>query len=123
MSTSILIIDDDEDIRIMVGEVLRRAGYQTAEAANGRLGIKKLREAPADLIVTDLIMPEQEGLETIMEIRRRFPRMKIVAMSGGGHDGVMDFLPMAKKLGASRTLNKPFSTTQLLTAVREALVE
>ena len=117
----ILIIDDDEDVRTMVKEVLSRAGYQTAEATNGRVGIKLQKENPADLIVTDLIMPEQEGLETIMEIRRLFPQAKIMAMSGGGHDGVLDFLPMARKLGASRTLNKPFTTAQLLSAVKEVL--
>lgn len=105
----------------MVREVLNRAGYKTDEAANGRFGIKRQKEAPADLIITDLIMPEQEGLETIMEIRRLFPQTKIMAMSGGGHDGVMDFLPMARKLGATRTLNKPFTTTQLLSAVKEVL--
>jgi CheY-like chemotaxis protein len=117
----ILIIDDDEDVRAMVREVLSRAGYDTTEAANGRVGIKLQKESPADLILTDLIMPEQEGLETIMEIRRLFPKTRIVAMSGGGHDGVMDFLPMARKLGASKTLNKPFTTVQLLAAVREVL--
>lgn len=117
----ILIIDDDEDVRTMVVEVLARAGYQTAEATNGRAGIKLQKETPADLIVTDLIMPEQEGLETIMEIRRLFPQTKIMAMSGGGHDGVLDFLPMARKLGASRTLSKPFTTEQLLAAVRDVL--
>jgi CheY-like chemotaxis protein len=117
----VLIIDDEPEIRTLVQHVLNGAGYETVQAGDGREGIALLRKDPADLIITDLIMPGQEGLETIMEIRRFYPKMKIVAMSGGGHGGVLDFLPMASQLGAARTLPKPFTRDQLLTAVREAL--
>lgn len=116
----VLIIDDEEDIRSMVQHMLNRAGYDTASAGDGREGLRILRDKPVDLIITDLIMPGQEGLETIMEVRRLFPATKIIAISGGGHNGVLDFLPIASQLGATRTLAKPFTREQLLGAVREA---
>jgi DNA-binding NtrC family response regulator len=121
MARRILIIDDEEDIRILMQHMLKREGYDTAVAAEGREGLKIQRQAPADLIITDLMMPGQEGLETIMEIRRVFPQTKIIAMSGGGQGGVLDFLPIATQLGAARTIAKPFTHDQLLTAVREVL--
>ncbi len=115
----VLIIDDEPEIRLLLQRVLEGAGYETALAADGREGIALMRQQPADLMITDLMMPGQEGLETIIEIRRLYPRTKIIAMSGGGHGGVLDFLPMATQLGAARTLAKPFTHEQLLTAVRE----
>jgi CheY-like chemotaxis protein len=121
MTGRILIIDDEEDIRAMIQHMLNRQGYETAVAREGSEALKLQRQAPADLIITDLMMPGQEGLETIMEIRRLFPLTKIIAMSGGGHGGVLDFLPIAAQLGASRTMAKPFTNDQLLTAVREVL--
>jgi DNA-binding NtrC family response regulator len=117
----ILIIDDEDYIRAMVQQMLDRAGYATAVASDGREALVLQRAQPADAILTDLMMPGQEGLETIMEIRRLYPATKIIAMSGGGHGGVLDFLPIATQLGAARTLAKPFSREQLLAAVREAL--
>lgn len=107
----------------MLQHMLERDGYQTASACEGREGIKLQRQAPADLIITDLMMPGQEGLETIMEIRRLFPATKIIAMSGGGQGGVLDFLPIATQLGAARTMAKPFTHDQLLATVREVLGE
>jgi DNA-binding NtrC family response regulator len=117
----ILVIDDEENIRTMVQQMLKRAGYDAAAAGDGSEGIRLQREKPADLVITDLIMPGQEGLETIMEIRRSFPRTKIIAISGGGHAGVLDFLPIATQLGALRTLPKPFTHQQLLALVKEVL--
>jgi CheY-like chemotaxis protein len=117
----VLIIDDEVEIRTLVQHVLIGAGYDTAMAGDGREGLEIQRKQPADLIITDLIMPGQEGLETIIEIRRLFPKTKIIAMSGGGHGGVLDFLPMASQLGAARTLAKPFTHEGLLTAVREVM--
>jgi DNA-binding NtrC family response regulator len=121
MTRRILIIDDEEDIRALVQHMLNREGYETASAAEGREGLRLQRQAPADLIITDLMMPGQEGLETIMEIRRLFPHTKIIAMSGGGQGGVLDFLPIATQLGAARTMAKPFTHEQLITTVREVL--
>ncbi|HVW20141.1 MAG TPA: response regulator [Opitutaceae bacterium] len=117
----VLVIDDEENIRTMVQQMLRRAGYDAIAAADGSEGIRLQRERPADLVITDLIMPGQEGLETIMEIRRSFPKTKIIAISGGGHAGVLDFLPIATQLGALRTLPKPFTHQQLLALVKEVI--
>jgi CheY-like chemotaxis protein len=117
----ILIIDDEEDIRVMLQHMLGREGYQTVTASEGREGLKQQRQAPADLIITDLMMPGQEGLETIMEIRRLYPNTKIIAMSGGGQGGVLDFLPIAVQLGAARAMAKPFTHDELMSAVKEVL--
>jgi DNA-binding NtrC family response regulator len=118
---SILIIDDDDHVRLMLEQTLERAGYATIAVGDGKEALRVQREAPADLVLTDLIMPEKDGLETISEIRRLFPNGKIIAMSGGGRYGNLDFLPVAKKLGASRTLAKPFTREKLLETVREVL--
>jgi DNA-binding NtrC family response regulator len=123
MKRRVLIVDDEDDIRAMVQHMLKREGYDTAVANEGREALKIQREDPADLIITDLMMPGQEGLETIMEIRRLYPETKIIAMSGGGHGGVLDFLPIAAQLGAARTMAKPFTHEQLLSTVREVFGE
>jgi DNA-binding response OmpR family regulator len=105
----------------MLAQTLVRAGYEIVAAGDGREGLRMHRASPADLILTDLIMPEKEGLETIVEIRRDFPQSRVIAMSGGGRHHPEDFLPVARKLGAARTLAKPFTRDDLLTAVREVL--
>jgi DNA-binding NtrC family response regulator len=117
----ILIIDDDVHILRMLRQTLERKGYEVIEASNGKEGIRLYREEPADLIITDLIMPEKEGIETIKELRRDFPQLKIIAISGGGRIGAEAYLPMAKKLGAMRTFIKPIAREELLEAVRELL--
>ncbi len=115
----ILIIDDDDGLRRMLVQMLVRAGYDVAEASNGRDGLFRLRETSADLVVTDLIMPEQEGLETIMAIRHEFPAMKVVAMSGGARLSGFDFLPAAVGLGALVALKKPFGREEFLAVVEK----
>jgi len=117
----ILLIEDDDQLRRMMREVLEQDGYVVAEAQNGRLGVTHYRAAPADLVVTNIIMPEQEGLETIRILRQEFPAVKIIAISGGGQRGVLNFLAVAQHLGAWRTLRKPFALQELRTAVSEAL--
>ena len=117
----ILVIDDDEQLRRMLCMALRRAGYVVVEAGNGNEGLERFREAPTDLIITDLLMPEKEGLETIMDIRREFPDAKIIAMSGGGRAGNLNFLRVAERLGAQRTIAKPFNLQALLAAVQDLL--
>lgn len=117
----ILIIDDDVHILRMLRQTLERKGYEVIEASNGKEGIRLYREEPADLIITDLIMPEKEGIETIKELRRDFPQLKIIAISGGGRIGPEVYLSMAKKLGAMRTFIKPIAREELLEAVRELL--
>lgn len=117
----ILIIDDDNQVRGMLRQTLERAGYDVLDAPNGKEGIKLYRQDPADLVITDLIMPEKEGIETIIELRRDFPAVKIIAISGGGRNDPEEYLHMAKTLGAQRTFTKPFERKELLEAVRELI--
>ncbi|MCK4728855.1 MAG: response regulator [Desulfobacterales bacterium] len=117
----ILVIDDDDQIRAMLQQVLQREGYEVIEAADGKPGMRLFRERGAELIITDIIMPEKEGLETIMELRRDFPSVKIIAMSGGGHVSPKEYLYLAKKLGAQHTLCKPFTRQEILRAIRDVL--
>jgi len=93
------------------------------EAADGNEGLRLLRAQSADLVVTDLVMPEKEGLETIMELKRRFPGIKIIAMSGGGHNQPCTYLDLARKLGAGHALEKPIDRQAFLDAVRQSLAQ
>jgi DNA-binding NtrC family response regulator len=119
----ILIIDDEDQPRRMLQQVLMRAGYEVVEARDGNEGLQCFREAPTDVIITDILMPEKEGLETIIDLRRAFPTVKIIAISGGGRTGNLNFLDIAKRLGAQRTLQKPFDLQDMLGAVSELLQE
>lgn len=117
----ILIIDDDEQLRLMLRLTLQRGGHEVQEAANGEDGLNAHREEPADLIVCDLYMPEKEGLETIREMRARFPTVKIIAMSGGTPKASEDLLPLAQAFGAAATLKKPFKPSTLLDLIAKIL--
>ena len=117
----ILIIDDDDQVRTMLRRTLEADGHEVDEASNGTEGIANYHANPADLIITDIYMPEKEGLETIIELRRDFPDVRILAISGGSRDMDLDFLPVAAKLGAEKTLTKPIERRALLSAVHELL--
>ena len=117
----ILIIDDDPQARALLRQALERAGHTVLEAADGQEGLQYYRASPTDLIITDILMPEREGLETIMALRKEFPDVKIIAISGGGRAGRLDFLDIAARLGAQRTFRKPFNLRELLAAVREVV--
>lgn len=117
----ILVIDDDEQMRKLVRQVMEWAGYEVLEAADGREGMSLQRRQNADLIITDLIMPEQEGLETITLLKKEYPRIKIIAISGGGRIGPEAYLPAAQELGADRVFSKPFDVRELATTVKELL--
>jgi DNA-binding response OmpR family regulator len=117
----ILIVDDDHSFRKMLWLVLVKWGYDAVEAANGKEAEKLHRFLPADLLLTDLIMPEQEGLETIQQFRRLHPAVKIIAMSGGGRSDPRDFLKTAKLFGADRTFAKPFALEELAAAIAQLL--
>ena len=119
----ILVIDDDELLRGALRTALEGAGYDVMEAADGKAGLRLQRESGADLVVVDIFMPEQDGLEVIRGLRAEAPQPKIVAISGGGRIGQIDALRAAAAFGASRTLQKPFEPRELLTAVRELLAE
>ena len=118
---TILIIDDDQSLRDSLRRTLRREGYTVVEAAEGVEGLKVLKSHPVDVVLVDLFMPGKEGLETIAELRRSHPGIKIIAMSGGGEKGHMDVLKAAKLMGARRTLAKPFSREDLIEALDDLL--
>lgn len=117
----ILVIDDDEMLRGMLVQTLERAGYQVIEAPHGEAGLKLFRADPADLVITDLIMPEKEGVETMLELRRDYPHLPIIVVSGGSRASGRDYLPIARQLGVRCALAKPFSRQEILDAIREAL--
>jgi DNA-binding response OmpR family regulator len=119
--SKILVIDDDKLIRSMVSQTLIAQGYEVIEAGDGNEGVDLYCSSNPDLVITDIIMPEKEGLETIKEIRDRSPQARILAISGGGRLGTMDFLQIARKLGADRILHKPFDPDELLDMVEDTL--
>jgi DNA-binding response OmpR family regulator len=113
--TKILLVEDEERIRSLLKEVLESEGYEVQEASSGKEALQSHARSSPDLILTDIVMPDTEGIEMIIKIRKSDPNVKIVAMSGG------DYLDMAKKLGADCTLTKPFSNQTLLDAVKATL--
>ena len=117
----ILIIDDDAKIRKLIRRFLEKEGYEVVEASNGRIALDMQREEPADLIITDIFMPEKEGTEFIMDMSHEFPKVKVIAMSGGGNVADIDFLQLAHNLGALKTFQKPFEHKELIAAVKELL--
>lgn len=116
---SILVIEDDEDLRRVLEQTLVSAGYQVRTAEDGKQAIPLCRAQAPDLVITDIYMPNKDGLEVIMELRAGFPRVKIVAISG--QISRKNMLPVAGTLGAIRTLAKPFDPSELLAAVEEVL--
>lgn len=121
--TKILVIDDDAAVRETVSLILAADGYDVVSAADGDCGMAVYRRERPDLVITDIIMPEQEGIQTIGEIRSAQPNAKIIAMSGSGRIGRVDFLEMAELLGASETIAKPFDPDELLTCVKACLAK
>jgi CheY-like chemotaxis protein len=115
-----LIIDDDPGIRTFLREVLEEAGYTVRLAGNGREGLRLLQTHAADLVITDILMPEQDGLDVTMALRRLSPQTRIVAISGGTAE--FDYLDVAKELGAHRTLRKPLVVSDLLEVIQQELV-
>ncbi|MEN8761849.1 MAG: response regulator [Thiogranum sp.] len=128
---SILIIDDEEDIRDALKMVLERAGYEVKVASNGDEAIKLQREQPAQLVITDIIMPEKDGVLTIKEMREEYPGLRIIAISGGGGVEPLAYKPgaitttaylaAAKEVGADRVFTKPFDRKDLIQAVADLL--
>ncbi len=117
----ILIIDDEPYILLMLKKMLERAGYEVDLASNGREGMALFEKATADLVITDIIMPDKEGLELILEMKKQRPALKIIAMSGGGRISPESYLECAKHFGAARVFQKPFRQKELMLAVRELM--
>ena len=121
-SCRILVIDDDPAFRALMRVMLETSGYEVQEAGDGKAGVARYREEPSDVVITDILMPEQEGLETIRDLRHLDPQAKIIAMSVGG-EGPTGYLSIAVKFGAHRILHKPFSRDELLAAVADVLAD
>ncbi len=118
----ILVIDDNQDMRELVQVILETAGYQVDLASDGVTGIAAQRKAPFDLVITDIFMPEQDGIETIVQLLAEFPNLQVIALSGGGHlNRSLGYLRTAMEIGAHAILSKPFEREHLLGAVRDLL--
>jgi DNA-binding NtrC family response regulator len=117
----ILLIDDDATIRRMLRVVLEREGHEVREASNGRDALRLERESPADLVITDIFMPEMDGVELILALRRHAPNLKVIAMSGGGDTKQTEVLDVAQPFGAFASIHKPFALDEMLTIVGRAL--
>lgn len=115
----VLIIDDNKDILHMLRLILESAGHTVYEATHGEAGIRVFRQERPEIVITDIFMPVQDGLETICILKREFPTVKIVAISGGGQSGRLEYLEVARKIGADRVLAKPFSKAVLLEALQD----
>ncbi len=118
----ILLIDDDHAVRTMLRLTLIHFGHTVFEACNGREGLEMFKHANADLVITDIVMPEKEGLEVLIELQKKqVPPVKIIAISGGGRQKAKDYLRLAKLMGAAKVLAKPFSNEVLMAAINELL--
>jgi len=118
----ILIIDDDALLRSTLAANLASAGHIVEQAEDGRAGTAHFRSEPADLVLTDLVMPNQEGIETIVTLKREFPGVRVIAMSGAARNSAL-YLELARKLGAVCVLEKPFTRDLLLQTVADALAQ
>ena len=117
----VIVIDDDPAVRNVIVAAFNRVGCETRWAIDGRSGVRLFNAEPAHLVVTDIVMPNQEGIETIMQLKRRERPPRVIAISGGGRRGGQDFLVWASHLGADAILPKPFRTSQLIELARALL--
>jgi DNA-binding response OmpR family regulator len=117
----ILLIEDDKELRSMLRTALVRKDFNVLEADNGKEAMIQFKPGITDLVITDLIMPEEDGLEVIMKIREKKPGIKIIAISGGGKAGPGSYLNLAKALGADAVFSKPFSVGELVSKIESLL--
>ena len=115
----VLVVDDNEDLRATVQALLQADGFDVAVAADGEAALAEHRLRPADVVITDLFMPDKDGIETIIELKKLYPGVKIVAMSGWTSTQGSDYLQVAREIGASVTLQKPFDPAELSRVVRQ----
>ncbi len=120
---SVLVVDDEPGMREMVKQLLLNEGYHVLEASNGKHAMEFLKNESPELVITDIIMEEMDGVEIIMEIRENYPDVKIIAMSGGSKISSEDYLESASDLGADRIFNKPFALSDMLSAIKELIEE
>jgi len=119
----VLIIDDEQPVREVLRDILEEANYTVYEAEDGEKGVKRALMLRPDLIITDILMPKLGGLSLIGEVRKGYPRAKVIAISGGGKNGQLNFLKTAQTYRGVRTLNKPFENKELLKMAEELLAE
>ncbi len=117
----ILVVDDVELERLVIRNILESAGHVVVEAENGVAAIAAQEADPFDLVITDIVMPKKEGVETIIELKRAYPALKIIAVSSGGSRKNPDYLKLAQKFGADKILSKPISMVELLDQVNACL--
>lgn len=117
----VLLVDDEPAVLEILRQTLLAEGYEVSVAANGREAVERMKEQLFDLVLTDLIMPEKDGIQTILELRGIDPFVPVIAMSGGTAAGDGDFLPLARQLGAKAVLSKPFEYRTFMESVRGAL--
>jgi len=118
---SVIVIDDQEPIRRIVRSALERAGHEVREADDGELGLQLLERHAADVVLSDIFMPGMDGIQMLRQIRKRFPAVKVIVMSGGDSSGMLDLRRDAELLGAVKSLAKPFTTHEIVAAVNSAL--
>ena len=119
--TRILVIDGNALVRTILRQTLEQVEYEVDEEADGEEGMKLLNASPADLVIMDIFMPDKEGIQTIREVRERFPQVKLLAISAGGSRIHLDMLTPARAMGPHGTLAKPFQRQELLDAVNAVL--
>lgn len=119
----ILVVDDDGAIRGAIRRLLMLEGFEVIEAINGREAIAKYRQDPVDLVITDIWMPDKDGLEVIRELRQVTPDLPMIAMSGGSSRGQLDFLNHAEAFGACQVLQKPFKIEDLVSSVKQFVAD
>src|SRR5467141_4027920 len=117
----ILVIDDQEPIRRVVRRALEQDGHEVFDASDGELGMEILESQSFEIVITDIFMPGQDGIVTLREIRKRFPSLKVIVMSGGDSTGTLDLRQDAEFLGAVRSLQKPFTAREIADLVRSVL--
>ena len=119
----ILVVDDDARLRAGLQDILTQAGYDVEIAGNGEEACQAFKRLPVDLLITDILMPEKEGIETISALRRVCPGLPIIAISGGGKESPMFYLEMAREFGADVAIQKPFSKAQIIEAVEDLIMK
>lgn len=118
----VLVIDDDIPTCHILRQALERAGYDVVEAYEGHEGVRHCQKSHFDVVITDILIPDKEGLGVIQELRQNFPDLKIIAISGGGYVGTRDILDVAMHFGAQSTLQKPFGLRQMLETLQTVLI-
>jgi DNA-binding NtrC family response regulator len=117
----IIVIDDQEPIRRVVRRALEADGHEVLEASDGELGMELLEREPAAVVITDIFMPGMDGIQTLRAIRKRYPAIKVIAMSGGDSTGLLDLRHDAELLGAMKSIQKPFKPREIVELVRAVL--